>query len=367
MIRLSEFLLAFGFSFENVVLPIIFIVTPFLTFTIPISFMFALMLSFLRLSSDGEYTAMLASGMGLKRVLVPVSAITFVLLLASIYSGTFLESWGRREYLAFTFKKTQNELDNLIRSKMQPGVFVEDFLGYTFYSEKVDANKENYENVFISPKNEHATKGIAAVTAPRAVIKGSVEEESLKMTLFNGKSYSVEDDSKVTNISTFERLDIDILRLFRQQIFGSETRGNDYRSYSTLQLYNYLKGMEEVGDVNTKKYYKPRFLFHSRISSGFATLIFAIFGIVLGIADARRGKAAAYTYAVATVIASYVFITSFKGVAEAGEVAAPFAVWFPLGIQFVFGMFLLYQKNRLPPSEAVLSPRNIPIIEKLFK
>jgi len=365
MIRLSEFLLAFGLSFENLVLPIIFIVTPFLTFTIPISLMFALMLSFMRLSSDGEYAAMLASGMGLKRILYPVGVVTFVLLLSAIYSGTYLESWGRREYLAFTFKKTQNELDNLIRSKMQSGVFLEDFLGYTFFAEKIDPEKENYNNVFISPKKHSSGSGISAVTAPRALIKGSVEEESLKMTLFNGISYAVDKNNVSTSISTFDRLDVDLLRLFREQIFGNQNQGEDYRSFSTPQLYNYLNSLEEIGDTDSKKYYKPAFLFHTRIASGFGTIIFAIFGLVLGITDPRRGKAAAYIFAIFTVIASYVFTTSFKGVAEAGQVSAAFAVWFPFAVQLFFGFFLLYQKNRLPPSEAVLAPRNLPFLKKL--
>lgn len=367
MIRVSDFLLAFGLSFENIVLPIVFIVTPFLTFTIPISLLFALMLSFSRLSADGEYTAMLACGMGLKRILSPVAVLTVILLAASVYSGAFLESWGRREYLEFRFKKTQTELDNLIRSKMQSKVFVEDFLGYTFYADEVGPKKENYKNVFISPKNVTAGKGMSAISAPRAVIKGSVEEESLKMTLFNGVSYSSTLKGEKTTVSTFEKLDVDILRLFKQQIFGSDTQGQDFRSFSTAQLYQYLKGLEQIGEVEGKKYFKPKYLFHTRISSGFNAIVFAFFGIVLGITDQRRGKGMAYTYAVGTVILSYVFVTSFKGSAETGELNAALAAWFPLVVQMLFGLFLLYQKNRLPPSEAVLAPSNIPLLNRWIK
>lgn len=366
MIRLSEFLLAFGLSVENIVLPIVFIVTPLLTFAIPISYLFALMMSFSRLSSDGEYTAMLASGLGLKQIIKPVAFFTLILLCVSVYAGTYLESWGRQEYLNFTFKKTQTELDNLIRSKMQSGVFVEDFLGYTFFAEKVGPQKENYKNVFISPKNDGGADTVAAVTAPRGVIKGSVEEESLKMTLFDGTSYSLRKDGQKTSIASFSKMDIDILRLFRQQIFGSETQANDYRSYSTRELYEYLKSMEQSGEVTTSEYFKPHFLFHSRVSKGFTVVVFAFFGLTLGISDQRKGKSSAYSLAVAAVLLSYVFTTSFKGVAESGEIDAATAAWMPIAVQFLLGLFLVYQKNRLPPSEAVLAPRNLPLIGRVF-
>ena len=367
MIRLSEFLLAFGLSFENIVLPIVFIVTPFLTYTIPISFLFGLMLAFSRLSSDGEYVGLLASGYGLRKILFPVLCLTAVVLSFSVYCGTYLESWGRKEYLAFTYKKTQTELDNLIRSKMQSKVFLEDFLGYTFYADEVGPNKEKYKNVFISPQSSSQSSKVGAITAPRATIKGSVEEESLTMSLYDGTSYSYDSDEKQTSVSNFSKLDVDILRLFRQQIFGSETRGEDYRSLSTTELYSYLEAMKDSGEINSKKYYKPSYLFHVRISSGFFALVFAMFGLALGIADPRRGKGRAYTYAIATVIGSYIFTSSFKGMAESGQVNTAIAAWLPLGIQFLLGVFFLYQKNRLPPSESVLAPRNLPLLGKLVR
>lgn len=367
MIRLSEILIAFGISFENVVMPIVFITVPFLTYTIPISFMFALMLSFTRLNADGEFTAILAAGQSLLKTLRPVFVLTCVLLVAAVYTGTFLESWGRREYLEFKFRKTQTELDNFIRSKMQPGVFVENFLGYTFYAETIGPNKENYEKIFITPTKVESASRQASIVAPRGKIEGSVEEESLKMTLYDGKSFTLDREGKETKISQFSEMKIDILKLFRQQIFGSESRSEDYRSLSIVGLYHYLEDLKSKGEVSSTKYYKPHYLFHQRIALGFAVFYFGFFGVVLGISDVRRGKGKAYTFAIFTVISSYVFTTSLKGLGQSGELHAAVASWGPVLLQIMFGAFLLYQKNRLPPSESVLAPSNLPIIRKLLE
>ena len=47
-IRLSEVLVTFGLTLENILLPFLFIMVPFLAFTIPIAYMFAVLLAFSR-------------------------------------------------------------------------------------------------------------------------------------------------------------------------------------------------------------------------------------------------------------------------------------------------------------------------------
>lgn len=362
MIRLSEFLLAFGISFENIFLPITFIVIPFLTFTIPVAFMFAVMLSFSRMSMDGEYTAMLASGMGMKKILRPVAGLTLILVFICAYCANHLESWGRSEYLAYTFQKTQNELDNIIRTKMQPGVFVEDFLGYTFYAEKVDSKKENFGNVVICPNKTTQPDKISVVSAPRASIKGSMEKGSLTMTLFEGTSINMNSSSQETSVSKFDRLEFDILRIFREQLFGTKDQSEDYRSLATPKLYSYLKTLEDSKETNSRRYLKPLYLFHYRIASCLSPVIFGIFGILLGISDQRRPKGRGYAYAILSVVFTFIFVNSMRGPAANGLIPAEFAAWFPNTSLLIFGIFLLYRRNKLPPSEPALSLKNLPLI-----
>ena len=61
LVRLSSILVNFGISAETLLIPFVFC-TSILVFTIPISYLYAVLLGMGRLSSDGEYTAMLASG-----------------------------------------------------------------------------------------------------------------------------------------------------------------------------------------------------------------------------------------------------------------------------------------------------------------
>ena len=62
----------------------------------------------------------------------------------------------------------------------------------------------------------------------------------------------------------------------------------------------------------------------------FATIIFALFGLVLAIQDDRKGRGSAYVGSLLTIVVGYVFVMSFKFLAEKGVIAAPLGVWFPI-------------------------------------
>ena len=116
LVRLSSILVNFGISAETLLIPFLFFVLPFLSFTIPISYLYAVLLGMGRLSSDGEYTAMLASGFSLRKALRPILALGFVLYFFASYASLYFEPWGRRESELFFHRQAQTQLDNIIKA-----------------------------------------------------------------------------------------------------------------------------------------------------------------------------------------------------------------------------------------------------------
>ncbi|MCX6127067.1 MAG: hypothetical protein NTV34_20280, partial [Proteobacteria bacterium] len=66
-------------------------------------------------------------------------------------------------------------------------------------------------------------------------------------------------------------------------------------------------------------------------------------------------------------IFGYVVVMGFKWFAEKGTISAPIAAWMPNILLAAFGFWLVYQKNRLPPSESPLDPAHIPVLVILRK
>ncbi len=362
LVRLSEVLIAFGITLENVFLPFLFIVLPFLSFTIPMALLFAVLLTFSRLSADGEYTAMLAAGFSLARAAMPVMAIAGCAYFTAAMCASYLEPWGRRELVQFYHRKAQTELDNMIRYRLQPGVFLDDFLGYVLYAEQISPDKSRLDNVMVAPGRR--SKQTFTLLAPTGAVSGSVERGNLKMSFDYGVIYSTRPDSTQTSVVKFKKAEIDLLRIFQEQIFGEDSASDDYRSYTPVQLWSYIGELKTNIKRNEGLYYKARYLLHQRLAIPFAAVVFAMFAMVLGVQDQRHGKSWTYAGAILTIVLGYVLMMGFKWLAERGSLAAPLAAWIPNLLLLGLAGFLVYQKNRLPPSESTIDPANIPWLNR---
>ena len=339
---------------------------PFLAFTIPMAYMFAVLLSFSRFSSDGEFSAMLASGYSLKKALFPVLLMAVTLYFVGAMCASYFEAWGRRETVSFFHRKTQTELDNLIKFRIKPGVFMNDFLGYVIYAEKISENRTEFGNVMLAPGVEQADENFTLL-APKATITGSVESGNLRMSFSDGIVYSASAEKEESSVMMFKRGEIDILRIFEEKIFGPDQVSDDYRSYPPRELWHYIDSLSDATDPEDRAlFYKARFLFHGRIATPFAVIAFALFALVLGVQDQRTGKSMGYLGAILTIISSYVVFMCFKWLSENGMISAPLGAWLPNTMLLGIGSFLVYQKNRLPPSESTMDPRLIPGLNRLL-
>jgi hypothetical protein len=173
------------------------------------------MISFGRLSADGEWAALLASGYSLARAAIPVMIIAGFLYGLGLLCSMHLEAWGRRELVNFTFRKTQTEVDNMIKFKLQPGVFMDNFLGFVLYAEKISPDRSRFENMMLAPGPKMPTSHSYTMLAPVGRIVGSVEEGELKLAMDYGMSWNTSADGEKTSVLKFRRAEIDLLRIFR--------------------------------------------------------------------------------------------------------------------------------------------------------
>ncbi|RYZ50627.1 MAG: LptF/LptG family permease, partial [Proteobacteria bacterium] len=209
LVRLSEILVTFGLSVENLFLPFLFILMPFVSIIVPIALLFAVLLGFSRLSADGEYSAMMAAGYSLKRAMIPVLFVATAAYAIAVMSSVYFESWGRRETLKFYHRKAQTELDNMIKYRMKEGVFQDDFLGYVLYAEKISSDRSHLENVMLAPGRD-SSKEHFTLLAPIASIDGSVEAGDLRMSFSHGIIYTAQPASSDVSIMKFKKLDLDL-------------------------------------------------------------------------------------------------------------------------------------------------------------
>ncbi len=370
LIRLSEVLVAFGLSIENILFPFLFIILPFLSFTIPMAYLFGVLIGFLRLSADGEMPAFLAAGFSLGKAARPIVIGGFVLFIIGAFCGLYLEPWGRREFINFYQRKAQGELDNVIKYKLKSGVFLDDFLGYVLYAEKISPDKSKFENLMMAPGSANKNQSFK-LFAPKGSLTGSVDAADLKMVFNDGQIYSATPGSTEESILSFRRAELDLIRIFQNQMFSSSSTGGiDYRSLSPGALWAYIGKLEKErkqNKENEEEYKRARFLFHQRAATPFASVFFSIFALVLGVTDPRKGKGSAYFASIMTVVVGYLLLMFFKWLAENSSFSPLLAAWTPNFLMLLAAGFALYQKNRLPASESILHPANLPFGKRLSR
>jgi lipopolysaccharide export LptBFGC system permease protein LptF len=233
------------------------------------------------------------------------------------------------------------------------------------YAETISADRTRLGNLMIAPAG--SSRDRFYIMAPAGSVSGSMEERKLNLNLKKGVIHSYDRGKDEQSVVKFERLEVDLLRLFREQVLGSDEAVDDYRSFPPVKLYEYVNAIEKDPSVDRTIYYKARFLLHQRVATPFIVMIFACFGMALGVMDPRSGRNRAYIGAIAGIIGGYVVMMTFKWFAEKGSIPAPLAAWLPNIVLTLFCWFLMYQKNRLPPSESPLDPQHIELWVKLRK
>lgn len=355
LLRLSEVLVAFGLSIENLLFPFLYIVVPFISIITPMSFLFGCVIGLSRLNSDGELTAIQAAGGSLWSIARSLLILVIPVIGVSIAAGVYLEGWGRREFINFIYKKTQTELDNMLRYRVQPGVFVENFLGYTLYTEEISSDRTEYKKVMLSPGNKNAAHFV--ILCPKARIIGSVSESNLMMELFDGISYAHSSDGGIPSVTTFkfDRLEIDLLRVFRERILGGGDSGDDYRGFTPSQLKTALVEAENKQETNSALYRKMAYLYYSRLYNPFIAIFFLFSSILVAHRNTRKSGGSSYFSATGVIMLAYISIVASRWLVENDYIQVTLGILLPVTMLSLGSIIIFNIKSRLPPSESIFS------------
>jgi lipopolysaccharide export system permease protein len=80
---------------------------------------------------------------------------------------------------------------------------------------------------------------------------------------------------------------------------------------------------------------------HSRFAFPFATFVFAILALPLGLSNRRSGKGSGFTISILILLVYYVLLSFLRTLAEKGGISPVLAVWLPNLIFLSIGLLLL--------------------------
>src|SRR5271168_4060956 len=135
LVRLMDLVVRHSGGFATVSLIFLCSLTPVLAFTVPMAVLVGVLIGLGRLSADSEIVALHASGISLRRLLLPVSFVAFLCMLATLSMTFWLNPASQR-----TFTRLEAQiLSSQAPYSIQPRVFDERFPHYVLYVQDVDA------------------------------------------------------------------------------------------------------------------------------------------------------------------------------------------------------------------------------------
>src|SRR3990172_6288605 len=161
VIKFSRISSETGISFLLLVKFSIFIIPLFLVLAIPLSVLISSILTFSRLSTDHEVTAIRSGGISLYRMLLPVFVFSVTAFLLALISSSVLQPMGHR-YIRIQSYETLNEQKNL---GLQEGVF-NNLFNLLVYVKKITSG-DTLNSVLISDRSSKDSKIITSRHAYR--------------------------------------------------------------------------------------------------------------------------------------------------------------------------------------------------------
>jgi len=188
MLQLRSIFLSQNIGFLNILELFLYLTPFFLLLITPIATMLSVFLTFLRMSSDNELTALKASGVSLYRLLPAPAAFCALCTLFTFFISFWGLAWGMDMFKSrlYYFAKTHS------RFALQPGVFNKEFPGLTFYAHQVDNDTEEMRFAFV--RDESLKGASVVVVAPEAKIESSPKDAEIKIIFKNGKIYRNDGD-----------------------------------------------------------------------------------------------------------------------------------------------------------------------------
>jgi LPS export ABC transporter permease LptF len=275
LVRLMDLVVRHSGGAFTVALIFLCSLTPVLAFTIPMAVLVGVLIGLGRLSADSEIVALHASGISLRRLLVPIG---FVALGCSL--GTLILTFWLSPAAIRTLQRLEERL--LLTQApyaIQPRVFNEQIPHYILYVQDVEAAATRWHGVFLASSGQAASTNVTIAQGAQVV----ADPENNKFELHLGSGSTHEYDPRAPqhyNVTSFGQSEIPVE-------ISSPVAGPKNVAVSVSE-----RSISALLAENGPHWRDARVEFHRRIAFPAACLVFALLGVPIGVRPRRGGRAA---------------------------------------------------------------------------
>jgi LPS export ABC transporter permease LptF/LPS export ABC transporter permease LptG len=350
LVRLMDLVVRHTGSVWTVALLFICTIPPGLGFTFPIGVLVGVLIGLGRLSADSEIVALHASGISLRRLLLPIGVVALVAT-----GGTLMTTfWLSPLALRTVARLEQQLLSSQAPFAVQPRVFDERFPKFILYVQDVAAAATHWQGVFLassagatsgftSQPGDHSQQSSVTIAAEAQIISNSAQHE---IDLHLGKGSTHEYDQSTPdqyNVTTFGETDIPV------DISGATSPTKDSALSVAEQPVSALLHDQGPG------WRASRVEFQRRIAFPAACLVFALLGVPMGVRPRRGGRAGGLILTLILVGGYYFVFVSGDHLAAQGRISPFIGVWSGNFVAVILGLIMLARVENIRKPNRLLT------------
>ncbi|MBF0543717.1 MAG: LptF/LptG family permease [Candidatus Riflebacteria bacterium] len=327
LMELINLIFAKGVPLSVTVLFFIYSLPPTLVISFPMAILLGNLVSFGRLSSDSEITALKAGGYSFGRIVAP-----------AILSGLFLSG------LTFLFNEkvvpvANDKFSRLFRRevtlkrplpKVSENRFFEVGPGQKFFAKKVDQDSKDMYGVVMyesQPKN-----------FPRVIEANKARLADGMCVFTDGRISDFTGDGADLNYTYFKKMEYPIDTHYVNPDDVPDSKNP--RRMDILELYRYIQDLKSKG-ISEKALNQNWIEFWTKTSIPFASLVFVLIGAPLGSQTSRAGTGIGVGISVVIIFIYYILLAAGKAFAGGNYISPFMGVWLPNFLIGGIGLYLI--------------------------
>ncbi len=329
LFRIAQYITDYGASVQSVLKIFVFSLPGVIIYTFPMSMLLASLLTFGRLSSSSEITAMKSCGISFRRIATPAIILGFLVSIFAMAFNEYVVPWANEAYANVLYYEIQGNTQPKSQDHIILKQFDNNVIQRLVYARRYDAETNTMQGVTM----QEFDKG----TVSHVENADYAEWKSDEWVMHNGVIYDVS-DGESSHIMHFNTQVLPInyspTQILREQKKPEEMTIRDLRQQIEIMKNQY---------VDTKKLETE---LYQRFTIPMASFIFTLVGVPLGLRPNRSSSSTGFALSLIIIFVYYSLMTLAGAIAQGGTVNPAYAVWLPNAIGLVLGVYLMYRASR---------------------
>lgn len=314
IIEMVDLVLARGVPAATIARLFLLVLPTLFELTTPVAVLMATIVTFGRLKSDGELTALRAAGLSWLTLVGPAVRCGALAAIACFAVAAWLRPWANERIAEGVYELAKARAG----AALKPGVFNSDFDGIVLYIEEVESETGQVAGILLADERDHGHPTTVLAAAGRVI--ADEPRRLVRLELSEGTSLTRHGARDSYDVTAFASFDVTLDLGARWPAPGGA------KDPSQLALGDLL-GERRAAEAPRAR--EAEIELHRKLAFALASVVFGVLGVPLGVAGAGGARGRGLTASVASALLYYFVFGGAVALARQGSLPPALVLQLP--------------------------------------